>query len=260
MTAIRADNRRLTVTVSELRVDRRAQDRKIRDLENQVAMLKEKTTDTPVPQLPVEVVTPPTTTMRQPQGADPRIVGVADDGAEIIYEGDAALGKVATMDDEPLQRPIASARMTTPEPARHVSAARTTHTHVRDAAPANDNAAAEYRAAVELVKAGKHDEAVAALRAFIKAYPNHDYADNAQYWLGESFYAQKDYQHALLEFRATIETYPSGNKVPDALLKVGYCYQALGQTEKAHAVLEQVVNLYPKTEPAALASKRLETP
>ena len=124
---------------------------------------------------------------------------------------------------------------------------------------ASEGAADEYRAAVELVKAGKHVEAQAALHAFLKAYPRHDYADNAQYWLGESFYARKDYQQALTEFRATIETYPRGNKVPDALLKVGYCYQALGQTDKARAVLEQVVNLYPKSEPAALAAKRLET-
>ena len=102
--------------------------------------------------------------------------------------------------------------------------------------------------------------ATGALRSFLVKYPRHEYADNAQYWLGEAFYAHKDYQHALMEFRATIETYPRGNKVPDALLKVGYCYMALGQTEKARAVLEQVVNLYPKTEPAALASKRLETP
>ena len=49
-------------------------------------------------------------------------------------------------------------------------------------------------------------------------------------------------------------------EVPDALLKVGYCYSALGQADKARAVLEQVVNLYPKSEPAALAAKRLESP
>jgi tol-pal system protein YbgF len=226
-------------------------------------MLKEKapTSDPAVPQLPVEVVAPP----RVDNGT--RVVGVADDGAEIVYEGDAAAGKVATMEEEP------ATRMRDPGPAptsvaherlevtHH--AARAPRSHPRadhDTVPANDSAAGEYRAAVELVKAGKHDDAVAALRAFVKAHPNHDYADNAQYWLGETFYAQKDYQHALVEFRATIETYPSGNKVPDALLKVGYCYQALGQNEKARAVLEQVVNLYPKSEPAALAAKRLETP
>jgi tol-pal system protein YbgF len=108
------------------------------------------------------------------------------------------------------------------------------------------------------VKGGEHDKSVAALRAFLSKYPRHDYADNAQYWLGEAFYAHKDYKEALVEFRNVIETYPRGNKVPDALLKVGYCYQALGQSDKARAVLEQVVNLYPKTEPAALAAKRLE--
>jgi TolA-binding protein len=57
-----------------------------------------------------------------------------------------------------------------------------------------------------------------------------------------------------------IEVYPRGNKVPDALLKVGYCYQAMGQGEKAQVVLEQVVTRYPKSEPAALAAKRLEAP
>jgi len=103
-------------------------------------------------------------------------------------------------------------------------------------------------------------DAVAALRAFLTKHPRHDYADNAQYWLGEAHYAQKDYPRALVEFRNVIETYPRGNKVPDALLKVGYCYQALGQAEKSRAVLEQVVNLYPKTEPAVIAAKRLETP
>src|SRR5690606_34317546 len=98
---------------------------------------------------------------------------------------------------------------------------------------------------------------IASLRGFLATHPRHDYADNAQYWLGEAYYAQNDYRQALGEFRIVIETYPRGNKVPDALLKVGYCYQALGQTDKARAVLEQVVNLYPKSEPATLAATRL---
>ncbi|HEY0992203.1 MAG TPA: tetratricopeptide repeat protein, partial [Kofleriaceae bacterium] len=68
------------------------------------------------------------------------------------------------------------------------------------------------------------------------------------------------YPRALSEFRRVVEVYPRGNKVPDALLKVGYCYQAMGQGDKARAVLEQVVNIYPKSEPATLAAKRLEAP
>lgn len=266
MSSLRADNRRLSQNVSELRADRRAQDRKIKDLEHQLALAKQNQPVADMPQLPVEVVG---VAKPAPLPGDARVVGVAEDGTEIVYEGDAALGKVAQIDDDLPRRsnPRATSSMDGQMPMtaseRRPIAARAAHRTLRvdhDAVPADDLAGADYRKAVDLVKAGKHDEAVSALRAFLKSYPRHDYADNAQYWLGETFYARKDYQQALGEFRATIETYPRGNKVPDALLKVGYCYQALGQADKARAVLEQVVNLYPKTEPAALASKRLETP
>ena len=257
MSALRADNRRLNSEVVELRADHRAQDRKIRDLEHELALAKERTAaDAPVPVLPVETLAPPATANAgNGLSAGQRVVGIADDGGEIVYEGDAAAGKVAVIDDEPRRTSLS------PE-AEHHAIARAPRVRARmaDAVPPSADAGEDYRAAVELVKAGKSDEAIAALHAFLQKYPRNDYADNAQYWLGETYYAQKDYQHALAEFRATIETYPRGNKVPDALLKVGFCYQSLGQTEKAKAVLEQVVSLYPKTEPAALAAKRLETP
>lgn len=258
MSALRADNHRLSTEVVELRANRRAQDRQIRDLQHELALAKEKTvSDAPVPVLPVETLAPPTAAATSTPSNGQRVVGVADDGGEIVYEGDAAAGKVAVMDDEPRRTSLSAE-------TEHHAIARAPHVRARAAAEAMPAAAGDagedYRAAVELVKAGKSDEAIAALHAFLQKYPRHDYADNAQYWLGETYYAQKDYQHALAEFRATIETYPRGNKVPDALLKVGFCYQSLGQAEKAKAVLEQVVSLYPKTEPAALAAKRLETP
>jgi len=227
-----------------------------------LANVKEKSVGVELlPVLPVEVVGPPSYADGQ------RFVGIADDGSEIVYEGDAALGKPAVVDPPARRAPPQRQNYDTPPAAERLEvtrrippvSARTTRAPVRSE-PAPAAAGADYRAAVELVKSGPKDEAVTALRAFLKTYPRHEYADNAQYWLGEAFYAHKDYQHALVEFRATIETYPRGNKVPDALLKVGYCYQALGQIEKARAVLEQVVNLYPKTEPAALAAKRLESP
>ena len=252
--ALREDNRRLEKSVADLRADRRAQDRKLRDLEHQLAQLKVATSRVDaLPTLPVEVVAPPAYAEGQ------RFVGIADDGSEIIYEGDAALGKAAVINEPSRAAPPRASRERA-EPKRKaapVSAARAPKTATRS--DAGDSAGDNYRAAVELVRTGKTEESVAALRTFLRTYPRHEYADNAQYWLGEAFYASKDYQHALVEFRATIETYPRGNKVPDALLKVGYCYQALGQADKARAVLEQVVYLYPKTEPAALAARRLES-
>lgn len=285
MSAMRADNKRLNQTVEELRDDKRAQDRKLKDLQHQLDKLRSDKVTALVgsmPQLPVEVAGPAASAppMTSADGGPSRIVAVTEDGTEIVYEGDAALGKVATMDDDisvasapPAPRrsgrrdvaPVGSYQA----PAgievsrRPAVSARTARVATREReAPTerSDDAGADYRAAVELVKAGSQPEAIEGLRAFLRKYPRHDYADNAQYWLGEAFYAQKDYPHALAEFRNVIETYPRGNKVPDALLKVGYCYAALGQGDKSRAVLEQVVNLYPKTEPAALATKRLETP
>jgi tol-pal system protein YbgF len=281
MTALREDNQRLNVTVNELRGDRRSQERKLRDLQHQLDEARSKvvlaTVELP-PALPVEVAAPPASPVSP---TAPRVVGITDDGEEIIYEGDAAAGKIATFDDEPPRAPprnnpppVSPPIAITPvgaaadrlEVTRRVApvAARAPRAQLRDRERApterGGDAANAYRAAVDLVKAGDHERAVAALRAFIKDHARHDYADNAQYWLGEAFYAHKEYAQALIEFRNVVETYPRGNKVPDALLKVGYCYQSLGQTEKARAVLEQVVNLYPKTEPAALAAKRLESP
>ena len=60
------------------------------------------------------------------------------------------------------------------------------------------------------------------------------------------------------EFRATVAQYPLGNKVPDALLKIGLAYAALGDTAKARAALTQVMRQYPTSSPAAIASARLE--
>jgi tol-pal system protein YbgF len=274
--ALREDNRRLTETVTELRSERRAQERELRDLQHQLddvrAKLASPSSEAPPP-LPIEVAAPP------PTGEPSRVVGVADDGTEIVYEGAAIAARTVPIDDAPAPEHHAAPRASQPLPdvpaasdrievTHHVPsiataspqiAARTTKTKVRDHDAPSD-ATNDYRSAVELVKSGKHVEAIAALRAFLAHYPKHDYADNAQYWIGEAYYAQKDFTHALGEFRTVVEKYPRGNKVPDALLKVGYCYQALGQAEKAHAMLQQVVSLYPKTEPAALAAKRLETP
>jgi tol-pal system protein YbgF len=280
MSTLRDDNRRLTHSVDELRDERRSQDRKIRDLEHELDQVRAKIVTSAVdgmPSLPVEVVAPKTA----PSDPGERVVGVADDGGEIVYEGDAAAGRPAVPDEEPRRapapaprahvKPAADAEVPTVADRLEVTrkvpvttpAARAGHAHTRTdrdtPGERASDAGTEYRAAVELLKSGKHDEAIAALRAFIQHFPRHDYADNAQYWLGEAFYVQKDYARALVEFRATIEQYPRGNKVPDALLKVGYCYQALGQTQKARAVLEQVVTLYPKSEPAVLAAKRLES-
>jgi len=114
-----------------------------------------------------------------------------------------------------------------------------------------------YRKAYETLRAGKHEEAAQEFKAFLRAYPGSDLADNSQYWLGECYYDRKDFTQAVREFRRVIERYPNGNKVPDALLKVGFSYLSLGSTEAGKQTLTQLQRSYPWHEAAVLAGARL---
>ena len=93
---------------------------------------------------------------------------------------------------------------------------------------------------------------------FLARSPESDLADDAQYWIGESFFSQKDYRRAILEFRKVIDQYPFGNRVPHAFLKVGLCYLALGDRERASENLETVVQAFPKSEVATVAKATLD--
>src|SRR4051812_22877580 len=105
MSALRDENHQLTRTVEELRTDRRAQDRKLKDLQHQLDKLRGDKVSAVLasrPQLRVEVAGPAASgpsSQNSPSDA-PRIFAISDDGTEIVYEGDAALGKAATVEDD----------------------------------------------------------------------------------------------------------------------------------------------------------------
>jgi len=115
----------------------------------------------------------------------------------------------------------------------------------------------DYESALTMYRSGKHTAAAQAFQTFLARYTRHAYADNALYWLGECFYDTKNYQLALKVFRRVVEQYPTGNKAPDALLKMAYSYLKLREPENARTVLAQVVESFPKSQVARLASEAL---
>ncbi len=115
-----------------------------------------------------------------------------------------------------------------------------------------------YDRAFNLLKDGRYELAIASFKAYLETYPNADYADNAQYWLGEANYAQRRYDVALQEFNKVLDNYPKSSKRADAMLKMGFCYQELGKTEDAEAVLSNIVQMFPDTTAARLAKKRIQ--
>jgi len=117
---------------------------------------------------------------------------------------------------------------------------------------------AQYQAAFNLMKDGKYDEAVTALKDFLAKNPQHELAPNAMYWLGEAYYVRRDYPAALTAFQGLLTDYPGNRKTPDALLKVGFCQAELKRPGPARTALARVVQEFPDTPAAAEAKARLE--
>ena len=117
---------------------------------------------------------------------------------------------------------------------------------------------ANYQAAFELLKQGRYDEAAIALKQFMVAFPSSSLSDNAQYWLAETYYVSQNYKQALPEFQKVLDRYPDSRKIPDALLKIGYCNYELTRWDASRKALMAVVNDYSETTAARLASQRLE--
>jgi len=116
----------------------------------------------------------------------------------------------------------------------------------------------QYEQAFNLLKEGLYEQSIEKFQAFLKVAPTGDYSDNAQYWLGEARYVLQDYQGAIIEFTRVVENFPSSPKIPDAHLKIGFSYQELQADDKANEVLQGVIDHYPDTTAARLASRRMQ--
>jgi len=115
-----------------------------------------------------------------------------------------------------------------------------------------------YQAAFLLLKDSQYDQAITAFRKFLVDFPDSPLADNAQYWLGEAHYVNKDYPAALAAFQLVVDKYPQSRKLPDAMLKVGYCQYELKQWDQARTVLGAVKSRFADTPAGRLAQQRLE--
>lgn len=126
---------------------------------------------------------------------------------------------------------------------------------VEQVALAQDSPDALYERSNESLLRRQFGEAEAGFRTFLDKYPEHNLAGNAQYWLGETYYAQADYRQAAQAFLKGYQEYPKSRRAADSLLKLGISLNKLGQKDKACAVLGAVGSEYPK---AVEARKRAQ--
>ena len=120
-----------------------------------------------------------------------------------------------------------------------------------------EQAAGAYRAAKARLDAGQLRAARDEFTAFMRDHREHPLADNALYWMGETYYAQSLWLRAARLFGQVLERYPQGNKVPDAMVKTGLCYLNLGERKLASDTFGQLRSMYPGTSAARIAAKQL---
>jgi tol-pal system protein YbgF len=115
-----------------------------------------------------------------------------------------------------------------------------------------------YQYAFGLMRQSKFDEAEAAFKAFLAKYPNDPLAGNAQYWLGETYYARGDYSQAAVAFAEGYQDYPNSRKAPDNVLKLAKSLAQLGRSSDACAALSELPRQMPNAPPQTLQKAQEE--
>jgi tol-pal system protein YbgF len=125
--------------------------------------------------------------------------------------------------------------------------------------PVGESAPELYARALKEIR---EDQAFAAgrelMETFLTRYPQDALAVNAAYWVGESYYAEKNYEKAILEFEDIIQKYDDHPKVASAMLKQALAFESTGDKSTARLLLQRVIEEFPLSGEAVIAKKKLQ--
>ena len=127
-----------------------------------------------------------------------------------------------------------------------------------ETAPGKNEIQDLYAKAKSLYDDGDFENARIQFENFINTHPDSENADNARFWIADSYYAQKWYDKAILEYQKVLETYPDSNKLASARLKQGYAFAELGETANARLILKVLLQKHPDSNEARFAREKLK--
>jgi len=104
---------------------------------------------------------------------------------------------------------------------------------------------------------GNYDLAIQGFTEYMKYYPDTDFTDNAQYWIGECLYGKKEYAEAIEAWNTLFRDFETSDKVPDGRVKKGMALERLGRRSQALVEYRYVVDRYPASPAARIARERL---
>ena len=126
-----------------------------------------------------------------------------------------------------------------------------------DGAPPAAEAKA-YEAALNQFKLGNYPLAISAFQGFLVTYPSSKLAPSAQYWIGNAYFAQRDYKQAMAAQQRVLSAWPDDAKASDAMLNIASAQDAMGDRRGAQKTLEGLLVKFPQSPAAASAKQRLQ--
>ena len=115
----------------------------------------------------------------------------------------------------------------------------------------------DYRGAWQSLHGQQYDRAIQQFRTFQRKNPASELADDAQYWIGESYFTRRDYNRAILEYNDVLK-YRKGDKVPAALLRQSQAFVEIGDKTDARLILQKLINDHPNSRQAKDAREKLQ--
>ena len=183
--------------------------------------------------------------------------------------GAAAAGAAAGAAAAPAEGAAGAPGTAAPAPGTNAPVAApnpTTGTPAPGATNASSEEVRDYEAAFSMYRAGKYADAIDRFQAFLQTHPSSEFADNALFWMGESYFKLNDFEQAAVAFDRVVKRFPKGNKVPDALYRQGVSLQEIGNRTgqqstygpAACQIFKRIADDYPSSERVAEARRQLE--
>jgi tol-pal system protein YbgF len=213
----------------------------------------------PIPQAEKEALNP------TPTVSEARLAELQTQMTELLERLDVINARIAKLETTPAPTPaVIHAPAPAPEPAVVTTQPAPAQGQARvpvlhgDSSTKLADIADAYRNALMLFGKGRHAESRAAFQHVFDADPTGELADNALYWIGETYFAAGDYSNAMRYYERVTKEFGDQNKAPDAMLKMGLTYVKTGDLAMARRTFDEVIKKYPYSTPAASAKYELK--
>lgn len=215
------------------------------------------------PKNEAEDIVPPAQTMAAAQQAavESRLDSLQTSMTELLERLDVMNARLAKLEagTEPLTRPSATL---SPPARRGDSVPPPSPPTPPTAAGSNPLAGAQladtYRSALMLFGRSKFDDARRTFQKVFDDDPTGDLADNALFWIGETYFASGNYAEATKYYKRVTVEFAEQNKAPDALFKIALAHEKTGDLGMAKQALDEVMRRYPYSSAAAAAKQELK--